>query len=162
MGLGDAAIEELGLAAQLHDIGKLAIPDIILAKTDPLDTRELAFIRSHTVIGQRILDASPALYEVGKIVRSTHERWDGRGYPDGISGTEIPLPARIIAVCDSYCAMIEARPHGKVHTPGEAVAELRHLAGSQFDPELVERFCGLGEAELSAALPEQTRVQPTR
>jgi diguanylate cyclase (GGDEF)-like protein len=143
LGLSDPAIDELGLAAQLHDIGKLAIPDVVLAKTDPLDERELDFIRSHTLIGQRILDASPALYEVGKIVRATHERWDGTGYPDGVAGAEIPLPARIIAVCDSYCAMIEQRPHGEVHTPEEAVAELRGLAGSQFDPELVEVFVAL-------------------
>ncbi len=154
--LSEPAMEELGLAAQLHDVGKLAIPDLVLAKTEPLDERELAFIRSHTLIGQRILDASPALYEVGKIVRATHERWDGGGYPDGIAGTEIPLPARIIAVCDSYCAMIERRPHGEVHTPEEAIAELRRLAGSQFDPELVERFCTIGLAAVLAGHPAPT------
>ena len=142
----DAALEELGLAAQLHDIGKLAIPDSLLSKAGPLDERELAFIRTHTLIGQRILEASPALNEVGKIVRATHERWDGTGYPDGLAGAEIPLPARIIAVCDTYCAMIERRSHGKVLTPAEARAELRRLGGSQFDPALVKVFCTLEPA----------------
>ncbi len=157
LGLSEPAIEELGLAAQLHDVGKLAIPDVVLSKTEPLDESELVFIRSHTLIGQRILDASPALLEVGKIVRSTHERWDGGGYPDGTARTEIPLPARIIAVCDSFCAMVESRPHGVVYTPVEARAELRRLAGSQFDPELVRRFCELdldaGPNRQAAGLP---------
>ena len=112
LGIADAALEELGLAAQLHDVGKLAIPDSVLSKTEPLDESELAFIRQHTLIGQRILDASPALNEVGRIVRATHERWDGSGYPDGSAGAAIPLPARIIAVCDAYCAMVEDRAHG--------------------------------------------------
>jgi diguanylate cyclase (GGDEF)-like protein len=141
--LSDRELEELGLAAQLHDIGKLAIPDSVLSKPGPLDETEIVFIRTHTLIGQRILDASPALNEVGKIVRATHERWDGGGYPDGLAGTAIPLPARIIAVCDSYCAMIEARPHGEVYTPESARAELRRLAGKQFDPALVAAFCEL-------------------
>ena len=90
LGIADAALEELGLAAQLHDVGKLAIPDSVLSKTEPLDESELAFIRQHTLIGQRILDASPALNEVGRIVRATHERWDGDGYPDGLVGDGHP------------------------------------------------------------------------
>jgi two-component system, cell cycle response regulator len=143
--LSENAIEELGLAAQLHDIGKLAIPDAVLAKTEPLEERELEFIRSHTVIGQRILDASPALNEVGRIVRATHERWDGTGYPDGLRGEEIPLAARVIAVCDAYSAMTEHRPHGRVYSPAGARAELKRLAGRQFDPRLVRLFCELDQ-----------------
>jgi diguanylate cyclase (GGDEF)-like protein len=141
--LSERELQEVGLAAQLHDIGKLAIPDSVLSKPGPLDEHEIAFIRRHTVVGQRILDASPALNEVGKIVRATHERWDGGGYPDGLAGAAIPLPARIIAVCDSYCAMTENRPHGEVHTPASARSELRRLAGKQFDPALVAAFCAL-------------------
>ncbi|HEY4349453.1 MAG TPA: HD domain-containing phosphohydrolase [Gaiellaceae bacterium] len=152
LGLDDVDIEELGLAAQLHDIGKLAIPDAVLAKTEPLDEHELGFIRSHTLIGQRILDASPALNEIGKIVRATHERWDGLGYPDGRAGTEIPLAARIITLCDSYCAMIENRVHSnrEVITPDGALDELRRLSGQQFDPELVAMFITL-DREITVA-----------
>ncbi len=144
--IGGAALEELGLAAQLHDIGKLAIPDSVLSKSEPLEAHELAFIRTHTLIGQRILDASPALNEVGKIVRATHEHWDGSGYPDGLAGARIPRPARIISLCDTYCAMTEPRPHGVVRTREQALAELRRLGGSQFDPELVQVFCTLEAA----------------
>jgi len=150
--IADAALEELGLAAQLHDIGKLAIPDSVLSKTEPLDEQELAFIRTHTLIGQRIVDASPALNEVGKIVRATHERWDGSGYPDGLAGEQIPLPARIISICDTYCAMIDKRAHGQVRTPGEALAELERLGGSQFDPALVKVFCALEPARQPASV----------
>ena len=158
LGITDAALEELGLAAQLHDVGKLAIPDSVLSKAEPLDEREIAFIRQHTLIGQRILDASPALNEVGRIVRATHERWDGDGYPDGLSGTAIPLPARIITVCDAYCAMVEDRAHGPVLSVPAALAELRRSAGSQFDPALVELFCGLDPADLTAVAETAERV----
>ncbi len=143
LGLADEALEKLDLAAQLHDIGKLAIPDEILDKPGPLDEDETVFIRRHPIIGQRILDASPALNEVGRIVRATHERWDGSGYPDGLGGPEIPLPARIIAVCDAYSAMVDVRPYGKAAMPEEACAELRRRAGHDFDPEIVAAFCGL-------------------
>ncbi len=158
LGIGDAALEELGLAAQLHDVGKLAIPDSVLSKAEPLDEDELAFIRQHTLIGQRILDASPALNEVGRIVRATHERWDGTGYPDGLSGSAIPLPARIIAICDTFCAMVEKRPNGPVLAVDAALDELRRSAGSQFDPELVELFCALDPPGLTAVAAGAERV----
>jgi two-component system, cell cycle response regulator len=143
LGLTGAALEELELAAQMHDIGKLAIPDAILDKPGPLDADETAFIRRHPVIGQRIVDASPALAEVGKIVRATHERWDGSGYPDRVNGAEIPLAARIIAVCDAYSAMIDHRPYARAETVEQACAELRRCAGADFDPQVVEAFCAL-------------------
>jgi diguanylate cyclase (GGDEF)-like protein len=153
LGLDEGALERLELAAQMHDIGKLAIPDEILDKPGPLDEEEAAFIRRHPIIGQRILDASPALNEVGKIVRATHERWDGQGYPDGLHDGEIPLPARIIAVCDAYSAMTDHRAYGEPSTPERALAEIRRCAGSAFDPAIVEVFCAPGVAQEAAAAP---------
>jgi two-component system cell cycle response regulator len=106
-----------------------------------LDEAEWEFIRQHTVIGQRILDAAPALYEVGKLVRWSHERWDGAGYVDGLAGEEIPLAARIIAVCDAFAAMTSDRPYCAAVSADEAVEELQRCGGSQFDPGIVEVFC---------------------
>ena len=135
------AMNELRMAAQLHDIGKLAIPDTVLRKHGELDENEWEFVRQHTLIGERILGAVPALQGVGKIVRASHERWDGQGYADGLAGEEIPLPARIIAVCDAYAVMTSSRPYQDPTSTAEAVAELRRCAGTQFDPRIVEVFC---------------------
>jgi diguanylate cyclase (GGDEF)-like protein len=141
LGLAPDELEELRLAAELHDVGKLAIPDAVLQKSGPLDPTEWGFIHSHTLIGQRILSAAPALRHVGAIVRSTHENWDGTGYPDGLAGEEIPLQARIIGVCDAYSAITSDRPYRDARTPAEAVAELRRCAGRQFDSQVVELLC---------------------
>jgi two-component system cell cycle response regulator len=141
LGLGRDELEELRLAAELHDVGKLAIPDVVLQKSGLLDPTEWGFIHSHTLIGQRILSAAPALRPVGVIVRSTHENWDGSGYPDGVAGEAIPLAARIIAACDAYSAITSDRPYRAARTPEEAVAELRRCAGLQFDPQVVEVLC---------------------
>jgi HD-GYP domain-containing protein (c-di-GMP phosphodiesterase class II) len=138
--LDDRALEELELAAGLHDIGKLAIPDAMLLKPGPLDDDEWAFVKRHTIIGQRIVAASPALNHVGQIIRSTHERWDGAGYPDRIAGGEVLLPARIIAVCNAFSAMTTDRPYRKAITADAAVAEIARCAGTQFDPAIVQAF----------------------
>jgi diguanylate cyclase (GGDEF)-like protein len=144
-------LDEVQRAAELHDIGKLAIPDEILHKAGPLTESEWRFVRQHPVIGERILGAAPALRPVARLVRSTHERWDGKGYPDGISGIRIPLGARIVAVCDAYDAMISRRPYRTALTETEALAELRRCAGAQFDPRVVETVCAaLGAAETEA------------
>ena len=137
LGLEGGELEELERAAQLHDIGKIAVPDQILRKPGVLTDDEWVFIRQHTLVGQRILAASPALRRIGDIVRATHERWDGDGYPDGITGADIPLPARIIAVCDAYDAMTMVRPYRPALSPAAAVAELERCSGSQFDPTVV-------------------------
>jgi diguanylate cyclase (GGDEF)-like protein len=141
LGIEGAELEDLKLAAELHDIGKLAIPDELLLKPVPLDQDEWAFVRKHTLIGQRILTASPALAGIGRIVRSTHERWDGEGYPDGLSGEDVPLAARIVHACDAYVAMTDCRPYTQGVTPELAARELRRCAGAQFDPAVVEAIC---------------------
>jgi diguanylate cyclase (GGDEF)-like protein len=130
-------VERTSQSALMHDVGKIAIPDSILHKPGPLDDEEWAFVRSHTLIGERILAASPALTAVARIVRSTHERWDGAGYPDSLAGEAIPIEARIIAVCDSLSAISAERTYSR-HTAGDALDEVRAGAGTQFDPAVVE------------------------
>jgi len=130
-------------------VGKLAIPDIVLQKAEPLDATEWGFIHSHTLI--RILSAAPALRPLGEIVRSTPENWDGTGYPDGLAVEAIPLAARIIAVCDAYSAMTSDRPYRAAWTAAEAVAELRRCASGQFDAQVVELLCAVLVDEDEAA-----------
>ena len=134
-------VEQIRQAAELHDVGKVAIPDAILEKQAPLDESEWAFIRRHTLIGERIISAAPDLRQVAALVRSTHEKFNGSGYPDAIAGQEIPLGSRIIAVCDAFDAMTTDRPYRKATDEENAIAELRRCAGSQFDPAVVEHFC---------------------
>ena len=137
----DLAAEEraqLRQAAELHDVGKLAIPEEVLHKPSPLEPEEWVFVRRHPLIGERIIGAAPALAAAAKLVRSTHERLDGSGYPDGLAGDQIPLGARIIAVCDAFTAMTSPRPHAAQRTIGEAIAELRQCANTQFDPAVVD------------------------
>ena len=140
MSLEAEQIDEIARAAELHDIGKMAIPDAILSKPGPLDADEWEFMRNHTLIGERILGAAPALRSVAKLVRSSHERWDGDGYPDRLAGTAIPLGARIILVCDAFDAMTTDRAYGGARSLEEAEAELRAGAGTQFDAAVVEAF----------------------
>ena len=137
LGIEGEELAHLRHAASLHDIGKVAIPDAIITKPGPLTDEEWAFMRRHTLIGERILAAAPALGAAARLVRSSHEAWDGTGYPDALAGVEIPLGARIIAVCDSFDAMISTRPYASPKTIDDALAELRRCAGTQFDPEIV-------------------------
>jgi two-component system cell cycle response regulator len=134
-------LDETVRAAELHDIGKMAIPDAILQKPGPLEEEEWQFVHKHTIIGERILGAAPALIPVAKVVRSSHERWDGQGYPDGISGEAIPIGARIVAACDAFHAMTTARPYGTTMTAEEAISEMRKAAGTEFDPRVVVALC---------------------
>ena len=140
LGLSREEANEVRRAAELHDIGKLAIPESILSKPGELPGDEWQFVRQHTVIGERILSAAPSLTACSKIVRSSHEWWDGSGYPDGVAGEAIPLASRVVAVCDAFEAMTSTRPYRASRTVTEAVAELRRCAGTQFDPSVV-RAC---------------------
>jgi two-component system, cell cycle response regulator len=127
-------------AAELHDVGKLAIPDAILNKPGALSEQEWEFMRQHTIVGERIVASATSLSDVAPIVRSSHERWDGGGYPDGLAGGAIPLGARIIAVCDAFDAMTTTRPYRQAMSEADALAELRRCAGHQFDPRVVAAF----------------------
>jgi diguanylate cyclase (GGDEF)-like protein len=156
--LGAEATDEVLRAAELHDVGKLAIPDAILNKAGPLTASEWTFMREHPVVGERILSAAPALAPVAKLVRASHERWDGGGYPDGLAGEQIPLGARIVFVCDAYDAMTSDRCYQRGRSQREAIDELRRNAGTQFDPRVVEALCTHLEAaqvdsDLHHALP---------
>ena len=145
-------IEQIRQAAELHDVGKVAIPDAILDKPSKLDDSEWAFIRRHTLIGERIIAAAPDLRAVATLVRSSHENYDGTGYPDRLAGHDIPLGSRIIIVCDAFDAMTTDRPYHKAVNEQSAIAELRRCAGSQFDPDVVERFCHVLATEPTTAL----------
>ena len=152
LGMSDDQRTAVRQAATLHDIGKAAVPDAILDKPGPLDEHEWAFMRRHTIIGERIMQAAPALSAAAPLVRSSHEHFDGTGYPDRLAGDDIPLGARIIAVCDAYDAMVSDRPYRAALSHAEALAELRRCAGTQFDPEVVRAFVGtVQRADLNVA-----------
>jgi diguanylate cyclase (GGDEF)-like protein len=153
LGLRAHELHDLVRAAELHDIGKMAIPDALLSKPGPLDAAEWEFMRQHTIIGERMLHVAPALAGVAQLVRWSHERVDGGGYPDKLIGDEIPLGARIIAVCDAFGAMTSDRPYRRAVSADAAVAELLRHAGTQFDPEVIAAF--------QAELADPSRARPT-
>jgi diguanylate cyclase (GGDEF)-like protein len=140
LGLAGEDLDEVARAAELHDVGKVGIPDAILNKPAGLDPIEWEYMRQHTILGERILNAAPALRPVARLVRASHERWDGTGYPDRLAGEDIPLGARIVAVCDAYHAMTADRPYRQALPHDVACTELRAGAGGQFDPGVVEAF----------------------
>lgn len=153
LGMPPEAIDEVVRGAELHDVGKMAIPDAILDKPAPLDESEWSFIRRHTVIGEAILAAVPSLVPVARLVRSSHERFDGRGYPDGLSGESIPLGARIISACDAYDAMVSERPYAPTMSRDTALDQIRRGRASQFDPAVVSALCDAVRAGEDRAAP---------
>src|SRR5688572_27055315 len=138
LGLYPREVAEVETVALLHDVGKIGIPDHILHKPGPLTPEEWVLMREHPIIGERILSPLPGLGDVATAVRHEHERWDGRGYPDGISGDNIPLASRIVLTCDAYHALVSDRPYRKRLSDATAEAELRRCAGTQFDPRVVD------------------------
>lgn len=150
LGLSLAELDDVVRAAELQDIGMLAVPEAILHKRAALEPEEWAQIRRHPVVGERILSAAPALAPVARLVRSSYERYDGTGYPDGIGGERIPLGSRIIAVCVAFDAMTSPRPYREALPTATAFEELCRCAGRQFDPMVVTAFC----AEMNQLDPE--------
>jgi putative nucleotidyltransferase with HDIG domain len=138
--------------ALLHDVGKIHIPNAIINKPGPLDDDEWAVMKTHTVEGQRMLErVGGVLARVGVVVRASHERWDGGGYPDGLAGEQIPLAARIVSACDAYNAMTTDRSYRRALPVADAVAELERCAGSQFDPAVVAALVDVALADVPRA-----------
>jgi HD-GYP domain-containing protein (c-di-GMP phosphodiesterase class II) len=143
LGLDERSLKRLELGALLHDIGKIGIPQAILAKPGRLTAKERVVMQRHPELGERIIAPIDRLQDVRPIVRHCHERWDGRGYPDGLVGEQIPLESRIIFVCDAYHAMTTDRSYRKGLGHREAVRRLAEGAGSQFDAQVVEVALGV-------------------
>lgn len=152
MGLKQDQLISLEQGAILHDIGKVGIPDSILLKPGPLTPEEMEVIKSHPIIGCKIIENIPYLHPAMKVVRHHHEWYNGEGYPDGLKGKEIPIVARIFSVADAYDAMTSDRPYRKAFSEEHALEELRRCAGTQFDPDVVDLFTSLSSEEL--ALPK--------
>jgi HD-GYP domain-containing protein (c-di-GMP phosphodiesterase class II) len=150
LGMSGEAARSVELGALLHDIGKIRVPESILNKPGPLDEAEWEVMRAHPLVGEQILAPISPLQGILPIVRSHHERWDGGGYPDGLAGVEIPLGARVIAVCDAWRAMNEPRPYRAPLARDVALEELRRHAGTQFDPAVVAIALELLDEDIGA------------
>jgi HD-GYP domain-containing protein (c-di-GMP phosphodiesterase class II) len=139
LGLDQRQLRDAEFVALLHDVGKVRIPTELIRKPGPLTPEERTLMETHTIEGQEMLEKVGGLLgEVGRVVRSCHERYDGRGYPDGLAGEEIPLIARIVAACDALSAMTTDRSYRAALPLSAAVDELRGNAGTQFDPDVIE------------------------
>jgi putative nucleotidyltransferase with HDIG domain len=171
MGVDEDTLRETEMGALLHDIGKIAVPDEIINKPGPLNDEEWAIMKTHTVEGERMLQqVGGLLSSVGLVVRASHERWDGGGYPDGLVGDAIPLAARIVAACDAFNAMTTDRTYRKALPLEVAIAELRANAGTQFAPDVVDALVAvatrdtpswrLGLTEEPAPVPSRIEVEP--
>jgi two-component system, cell cycle response regulator len=148
LGLSSQMVDLVVRTARIHDVGKLTIPPWVFEKRDPRSPSERALREAHPVTGQRILERKPALVALGPLVRATHERWDGTGYPDGLKGSAIPLPARIVAVCDAFDAMTNVRDSDSSVSAAWAIEALRSGSGTLYDPCVVEPFCDMLETRV--------------
>ncbi len=158
LGMSDAEAQGVELAAMLHDVGKLAIPESVLSKPGPLTPDEFQTVRSHPRIGADIVASIPFPFPVAPLILSHHERWDGSGYPGGLAGDAIPLIARIIAVADAYSAMTTTRPYRRALTRGAALERLTLAAGTQLEPRLVDVFVLAMESQATPPEPSDVRA----
>jgi hypothetical protein len=154
LGQDDRTVTLIRQAAPLHDLGKIAIPDTILLKPGRLEPEEFEVVKTHAVLGARVLadSGSEVLAVAEQIARSHHERWDGDGYPDGLAGGAIPLVARVVFVADVFDVLVHERPYKEAWTVEDAAREIRSGAGTQFDPDVVEAFDALGAGSWTAGL----------
>lgn len=135
--------EQIAFFSMMHDLGKIHIPDNILGKLGPFTDEEWAVMKTHTIVGEKILGSKPFYQTAREIARSHHEHWDGTGYPDGLNGKAIPLPARIVTVADVFDGLTYARRYKKAWPVEETLAEMKRLSGKIFDPEILEVFLPL-------------------
>jgi uncharacterized protein (TIGR02265 family) len=157
LGMDPEELRTLSYAALLHDIGKIAIRSEILHKPGPLTDEEYEEMKAHTVVGAQMLERIPYFASVHPLVRCSHERWDGKGYPDGTGGADIPLGARVISACDAFHAMTSNRPYRQAMDAGAAVAELRRTSGTQFDPDVIVAL-----VDLLGDTPDEISLRATR
>ena len=159
LGLDTRERRNVELGALLHDVGKIAIPNEIINKPGPLDEHEWIIVKTHTIEGQRMLDrVGGLLREVGMVVRASHERWDGSGYPDGLAGEQIPSASRVVSCCDAFNAMTTTRSYRTALSSAEAIAELRSNSGTQFSPVVVEALVRV--VQRSQGQKSQARLEP--
>jgi HD-GYP domain-containing protein (c-di-GMP phosphodiesterase class II) len=156
--LDERPLRELAYAAELHDIGKVGLPDSVLLNPGPLTALEWEAVRGHSIWGCELLRGVPGLERVAIIVRHHHERFDGNGYPDGLRGEKIPLESRILSVVDAFVAMTEHRPYRSARDPVTAADELRAQCGSQFDPFVLDAFDSAPHPDSTARLPASVGV----
>ena len=155
LGLTRREAQELANASMMHDVGKANVPDVVLKKTGPLSPEDWRIMKRHTIWGESLLSENQDFEMARLVARWHHEHWDGSGYPDGLEGTQIPLAARIVAVVDVFDALISERPYKKAWLPETALQEIKQIAGSHLDPELVESFVELWEQGVITKIIEQ-------
>jgi len=160
LGLSETAANEVSYAAMIHDVGKAQVPDAILKKPGPLTPQERREIEKHTLWGHELLAGNEEFRDACEVARSHHERWDGKGYPDGLAGEDIPIAARITAVADVYDALISERPYKQAWPAHDAIREIKRLRGTHMDPAIVDAFIELYEAGVLRAIDTMMRDDP--
>ncbi len=160
LGLSETLANEVSYAAMIHDVGKAQVPDSILKKPSPLTPSERREIEKHTLWGHELLAGNEEFRDACQVARSHHERWDGKGYPDGLAGEAIPLAARITAVADVYDALISERPYKHAWAARDAIAEIKRLRGTHMDPEIVDAFVELYDSGVLRNIDTTMRDEP--